>query len=572
MRYEELREQILEALVEDRPLRKQILQMLSRFRSRIGHYRQAAARLRTLLRMSTRLQATDDLDEQLNLICNVIINIKTYRRAVITLLDDDLSVLGYGHAGVSEEEATQLKNATPLSPVERRKILSERYRISHSYFVPYPETEQIFDREVGITSHLTDDEFVNWHPRDMLFVPLYGPRKRLVGTLSLDDPFDGRRPTARTLKLLELFGSVAAATIAGDRLHRELEHAKSYLSNMIENSADMIIATDTKGRIIIFNHASELLFGYSAEEIHGQAASKLYTNVKDFHAIELALRTDGFISGFETTATTKNGEEIPISLSANILLDSAGNLIGTEGVAMDLREHLEMDRKLIAAEKQKTLTESAVGVGHEINNPLETIIAAVSIAMQSVSMGVHDPDLLRDKLKLALKQAHRISTIVSNFNKLAHGSGYRVTEISGEVTMVDFAASIGDCCPLPERYRILIADDEEGIRELLSEYLRNEGFWVDTAADGEEAVSMATTAEPYDVVISDIMMPRKTGYEVYSEILEIRPQTKIVLMTGFGYDPTHSLLKARKDGLKAVLFKPFEPKVVRDKIMKLVVK
>jgi len=572
MRFEELREQILQALVEDPPLRKHILTMFSRFRSRVGHYRRAASRLRTLLRMSAELQAIDDIDEQLNLICNVIVNIKTYRRSVITLLDEDLSVLGYGHAGLSAEEVTQLKNATPLTPQERLKILDKRYRISQSYFIPYTETDKIFDRKVGINSHHSDEEFISWHPQDMLFVPLYGPRKRLVGTLSLDGPVNGRRPSERSLKLLELFGSVAAAIIAGDRLYRKLEHAKRYLSNMIENSADMIIATDTKGRILLFNRTAEQLLGYRVNDIIGERASRFYTNEDDFHTIELALRNQGFISNFETTATTKSGEDIPISLSANILVDPDGKLVGTEGVAKDLREQKEMNRKLIAAEKQKTLAEAAVGVGHEINNPLETILSAVSIAMQSVSMGVNDSELLRDKLNLALQETRRISGIVSNFNKLAQGTGYRVTEVSGEVTMVDFTATAGECCPLPKRYRILVADDEEGIRELLSEYLSNEGFLVDTAADGEEAVRKATIAdEPYDVVFSDIMMPRKTGYEVYSEIIDSCPNTHVVLMTGFGYDPTHSLLKARKDGLEAVLFKPFEPKVVRDKIMELVV-
>ncbi|MCD4734104.1 PAS domain S-box protein [bacterium] len=306
MRFEELREQILQALAEDRPLRRHILTMFSRFRSQVGHYRRSASRLRTLLRMSAELQAIDNIDEQLNLICNVIVNIKTYHRAIITLLDDDLSVLGYGHAGLSPDEEAELKNATPLTPKERRKILDKRYQISHSYFIPYTETEKIFDRKVGINSHHTDDEFVNWHPQDMLFVPLYGPRKRLVGTLSLDDPVSGRRPSVRSLKLLELFGSVAAAIIAGDRLYRKLEHAKRYLTNLVENSADMIIATDTKGRILLFNRASEQLLGYTVGEIIGERASKLYTDVEDFHAIEQALRTNGFISGFETTATTKS--------------------------------------------------------------------------------------------------------------------------------------------------------------------------------------------------------------------------------------------------------------------------
>jgi CheY-like chemotaxis protein len=141
------------------------------------------------------------------------------------------------------------------------------------------------------------------------------------------------------------------------------------------------------------------------------------------------------------------------------------------------------------------------------------------------------------------------------------------------VAMVDFTGSVegayaaGEVCPLPRRYRVLVADDEPIIRELLAEYLTKEGFVVKTAVDGEEVVRLATEGPPWDVVVSDIMMPKKTGYEVYSEIKELRPETEVILMTGFGYDPTHSLLKARGDGLKAVLFKPFEPKVVRDKIL-----
>ncbi len=575
LRYEELRDKLSEILADAGPLRRRALDTLARLRRRLEGYRVSAARLRTLLRASAQLRATQDLPDRLRLICQVIIDIRTYRRAVITLLDDEMGVLGYGYAGLSEAEAEALKKTEPLSPGERRKIFNEGFRIGHSYFLPYPESERLFGRDIGITSNLSEGKFVNWHPKDLLFVPLRGPRGRLVGTLSVDVPFDGRRPTRDSLKIIELFANMAAGLIAADRLHEELVSTSRYLENLIENSADIIIATDAHGHIVLFNHAAEKILGYTAEEVIGHHAGELYAKDEDREHIKKVLRREGSISDFQTNALAKSGEGIPVLLSANVLYDSDGKFIGTEGISKDLREHLLIEAKLINAEKQKTLTEAAVGVAHEVNNPLESILSACSLAERSLESGSPDLVLVRDKLAIALREARRISEITTRFNQLAHCTGYRVTEVGGEVTMVDFTGSVdeayaaGVVCPVPRRYRILIADDEPIIRELLAEYLTKEGFAVETAVDGEEVVRKATEDRPWDIVICDIMMPKKTGYEVYSEIREHCPETEVILMTGFGYDPTHSLLKSRGDGLKAVLFKPFEPKVVRDKILEV---
>jgi DNA-binding NtrC family response regulator len=53
-------------------------------------------------------------------------------------------------------------------------------------------------------------------------------------------------------------------------------------------------------------------------------------------------------------------------------------------------------------------------------------------------------------------------------------------------------------------------------------------------------------------------MPMKNGYEVFAAARDANPNTAVILMTGFGYDPNHSIVRARKEGLSAVLFKPFK--------------
>jgi FixJ family two-component response regulator len=62
---------------------------------------------------------------------------------------------------------------------------------------------------------------------------------------------------------------------------------------------------------------------------------------------------------------------------------------------------------------------------------------------------------------------------------------------------------------------------------------------------------------PYATALVDIRLPDLDGYEVFRRLREIQPETAIILMTGFGYDPTHSIVKARQEGLQTVLYKPF---------------
>jgi len=79
---------------------------------------------------------------------------------------------------------------------------------------------------------------------------------------------------------------------------------------------------------------------------------------------------------------------------------------------------------------------------------------------------------------------------------------------------------------------------------------------VETARDGHEAIALMRQS-PYSAALVDIRLPDLDGYEIFRRLREIRPQTPIILMTGFGYDPTHSIVKARQEGLQTVLYKPF---------------
>ncbi|QOJ01627.1 MAG: response regulator [Phycisphaeraceae bacterium] len=110
--------------------------------------------------------------------------------------------------------------------------------------------------------------------------------------------------------------------------------------------------------------------------------------------------------------------------------------------------------------------------------------------------------------------------------------------------------------------RVLVADDQSKIRRIIGDILKNRGCQVTLCENGSEAFERIESvargeSPPFDLVLSDIMMPDHNGYEVFAAARKIMPLVPVVLMTGFGYDPNHSIVRASQEGLQNVLFKPF---------------
>src|SRR5690606_15351051 len=109
---------------------------------------------------------------------------------------------------------------------------------------------------------------------------------------------------------------------------------------------------------------------------------------------------------------------------------------------------------------------------------------------------------------------------------------------------------------------ILVIDADDQVRSAAHNLLERYGCVVETAHDGGEAVYMARAMRhegDYDVIIADIRLPDVSGYELLVKLKAVMQRVPLVLMTGFGYDPGHSIVKARQAGLQAyaVLYKPF---------------
>ena len=104
--------------------------------------------------------------------------------------------------------------------------------------------------------------------------------------------------------------------------------------------------------------------------------------------------------------------------------------------------------------------------------------------------------------------------------------------------------------------RILIVDDEENFRHMLSVILKKERFEVDTASDGEEGLQKVTI-NPYDQVLCDIRMPRMDGLEFLKEVQKANPETSVIMMSAYGTIDT--AIEAMKLGAYDYISKPFKP-------------
>src|SRR4051794_32889856 len=103
---------------------------------------------------------------------------------------------------------------------------------------------------------------------------------------------------------------------------------------------------------------------------------------------------------------------------------------------------------------------------------------------------------------------------------------------------------------------ILIVDDEEPIRQVLTEVLGGSGYVVRTAADGEEALR-ELSANDYDAVVTDVRMPRMDGLSLVRAIQQVAPETTVIVMSAYG---SHELaIEAMKAGAYDYLGKPFRP-------------
>jgi CheY-like chemotaxis protein len=194
--------------------------------------------------------------------------------------------------------------------------------------------------------------------------------------------------------------------------------------------------------------------------------------------------------------------------------------------------------ELLQAEKATTARTQVEAINRELALPLDDIITDATTVLDRYAG--HDEDII-SRLRHLLYRAREIRSLI-------HKAGATVPPGPNQPPTGP--------APRLSGARLLVVDFDEAVRRSAHHLLGCQGASVETAHDAHEAIAlMRQTA--YSAALVDIRLPDLDGYETFRRLREVQPNVPIILMTGFGWDPTHSIVKARQEGLQTVLYKPF---------------
>ena len=344
---------------------------------------------------------------------------------------------------------------------------------------------------------------------------------------------------------------------------------KDRLELLIAHSTDIIVGTNRKGRVVYYNDGATLSLGYTEDEITGEFVAKLYVDLEEAKRVMAAMRSPGFggkgiVETFQTTFLSKANEPIPVAISGTVLYDDAGEEDGTIGFAKDLREILRKDQLA-------TLGEVAVGLSHEINNPLAVILNQVELLEHDIDRlaGEEDTSVEYERLDAMRREIARVAEILERLGKMVETEHYETVEYIGPARMIDLSdrRAKKTASRQLEGVRILVVDDDLGICRSMTEILEAQGCTVETASDGMQGLRCVESGA-FDLVLSDVVMPNMDGYELYHAVREKFPGPPVLMMTAFHYDKDHIIKRSRMQGLEGVIFKkPVDPQRLREVIV-----
>jgi PAS domain S-box-containing protein len=348
--------------------------------------------------------------------------------------------------------------------------------------------------------------------------------------------------------------------------------SKEKLDGLIARSTDIIVATDRKGNIIYYNDGATRSLGYTQDEILERPVVIVYRDIAEAKRVMAAMRGPdyggaGIVETFQTTFFSKADERIPVAMSATLTYDESGEADGTIGFAKDLRDILRKDQLA-------TLGEVAVGLSHEINNPLGVILNQVDLLEREIEeiAGDHDSSVEIERLYAMRREVTRVSDILTRLGKMVETESYETMQYIGPARMIDLRGPkpLGSDSKKLAGVRVLVVDDDMGICRSVEEILAADGCMVETAWDGREGLRRVENGK-FDLVLTDVVMPNMDGYELYTILRERYPELPVLMMTAFHYDKDHIIKRSKLKGLRGVLFKkPVDPDRLREVVLGIV--
>jgi PAS domain S-box-containing protein len=311
--------------------------------------------LATLCSIYSALNAPLELEGRINAALEEIDNILSADGVCVFLQDSEgLFYLKYHH-GRFEDICKEGKIA------DKNSII---YRIAKSghftFFNDLPEYGQ--EEKRLLSTH---------NLKSLAYIPISSKEKNVFGVIRVVSQ-NKNHFSSEQRHILELFGNRIGVAIENAQLQEELRRKSNFQIKLIRSANDGIVATDSHGKVVIYNQGAMNIFGYARFEVINKMHLTGLLAPDVFETINISLQakesgTDG--AWKEITITAKNGEQIPTRFFVSNLYEN-GKMMGSVAFFQDLREIKRLERELVQAERLAAIGQTVTGLAHYIKNIL----------------------------------------------------------------------------------------------------------------------------------------------------------------------------------------------------------
>ncbi|HIJ40642.1 MAG TPA: PAS domain S-box protein [Deltaproteobacteria bacterium] len=203
--------------------------------------------------------------------------------------------------------------------------------------------------------------------------------------------------------------------------------AREILRCVLQNTNDLVFATDLNGAIVSFSKSTEEVLGYRGEQIKGKHSKELAEDSVEFERMTGGLFEDGMVNRSDFPFRHADGHPVYCDVSFVALKDSKGKSAGCIVIARDITEWKKFQEELIRVDRLAEVGRTVSGTVHEINNPLAVIneISGWMGVVVSDSEGLNDDDRadLKTSIEKLLEQATRCRNIARQMLDFVRDSG-----------------------------------------------------------------------------------------------------------------------------------------------------
>lgn len=340
------------------------------------------------------------------------------------------------------------------------------------------------------------------------------------------------------------------------------KHETKKLLRLLDHSETIIYTHDLSGKIDFINNTVQKLMGFNPNQLMGTSFRAL---ISDGHPriwddyIQAIFRDQQIRCEFKLL--DQNGLAIPFQIYATGIVDE-GVVVAVKGHArlVNTSEKVASQTKSINRPKLDTnISEHPHQVfAHHIKNIFAAIHGFIEI--------IEEEDQKSDVLKSAYTEI-RAATL-RGVELVGTYSDSPV--LSPKMTAVESSGKNRDefkkkSSLRPGRGTILYIDDEESLLKMYSMFIEKLGYSVDTCSTGRQAIEILSTKDqPYELIITDWMMPDLSGTELVEKIKEKHPGIPIMLLSGKSI-PVEELPQ-----VQTILQKPVDPVILSEKIAELI--